>query len=141
MESSSIRSRLERAVFFRGMEPAQVDRIAEMATPVQWQAGVVIFREGDPEPNPRLYIVEEGLVALQITVPGRGPVTILSVGPGDLFGWSSLFDGHPKTAVARAGSNERARTGCQAASRRMRQRRGAGLCDHAANPARRGRAA
>ena len=35
------------------------------------------------------------------TIPGRGRVTILTVGPGEVFGWSSLFFERPKTASAR----------------------------------------
>ena len=60
----------------------------------------MIYREGDPA-SP-LYLVEEGLVALEMVVPGRGPITILTVGPGEIFGWSSLFYQRPKTSAARA---------------------------------------
>ena len=58
-----------------------------------------MFREGDCDSV--LYVVEEGRVAIEITIPGRGRVTILTVGPGEVFGWSSLFFQRPKTASAR----------------------------------------
>jgi CRP-like cAMP-binding protein len=48
-----------------------------------------------------LYVVEEGRVAIEITVPGRGREIILTVGPGEVFGWSSIFHQRPKTASAR----------------------------------------
>ena len=66
---------------------------------MQWDAGETVFREGDRDSF--LYVVEEGRVAIEIAVPGRGRVTILTVGPGEVFGWSSLFHQRPKTASAR----------------------------------------
>ena len=67
--------------------------------PVQWDAGTTVFREGDRDSF--LYVVEEGRVAIEIAVPGRGRVIILTVGPGEVFGWSSIFQQRPKTASAR----------------------------------------
>ena len=55
----------------------------------QWDAGETVFREGDRDSV--LYVVEAGRVAIEMAVPGRGRVTILTVGPGEVFGWSSLF--------------------------------------------------
>ena len=54
------------------------------------------------DPGSPVYLVEEGLVALEMVVPGREPVTIQTVGPGEIFGWSSLFYQRPKTSAARA---------------------------------------
>ncbi len=68
--------------------------------------GQTVFREGDLDPI--LYIVESGGVAIEVTVPGRGRVIILTVGPGEVFGWSSMFQQRPKTASARASSPTRA---------------------------------
>jgi CRP/FNR family transcriptional regulator, cyclic AMP receptor protein len=86
--------------FTHGLDPGQLDRLAQIATPVQWGAGTIVFREGDRDSL--LYVVEDGRIAIEITVPGRGRVTILTVGPGEVFGWSSLFHQGPKTASARA---------------------------------------
>jgi CRP/FNR family transcriptional regulator, cyclic AMP receptor protein len=86
--------------FTAGFDPSQIARLTEVATPVRWNAGEMIYREGDP--GSPLYLVEEGLVAVELVVPGRGPVTILTVSPGDIFGWSSLFYQRPKTNGARA---------------------------------------
>jgi CRP-like cAMP-binding protein len=83
-----------------------MDRIAEIASPVQWNGGAIVFREGDRDSL--LYVVEEGRVAIEVNLPGRGKVTILTVGPGEVFGWSSLFDERPKTAGARTTEPTRA---------------------------------
>ncbi len=93
------RSTLSGLAFTEGLEPDQLDRIAGIASPVRWDAGETVFREGDPDSL--LYVVREGRVAIEVAVPGRGRVTILTVGPGEVFGWSALFHPRPKTASAR----------------------------------------
>ena len=86
--------------FVRGLDADQLRLVAELASPARWAAGETVFREGDD--NPMLYLVESGRVAIEVTIPGRGRVSILTVGPGEVFGWSSLFHRRPKTAAARA---------------------------------------
>jgi CRP-like cAMP-binding protein len=86
--------------FAAGFDASQIARLAEVATSVRWNAGQMIYREGDA--GSPLYLVEEGLVAVELAVPGRGPVTIQTVSSGDIFGWSSLFYQRPKTNGARA---------------------------------------
>ena len=51
-------------------------------------AGTVLMREGMP--TDFLAIVLEGRVGLRLRVPERGPVTILTVEPGDVLGWSAV---------------------------------------------------
>ena len=97
---AATRSKLDHLAFTQGLNPDQLDRITEIASPRQFDAGMTVFREG--EHDSVLYVVEEGRVAIEIAVPGRGRVTILTVGPGEVFGWSSLFFERPKTASARA---------------------------------------
>jgi CRP-like cAMP-binding protein len=91
---------LKELAFSQGLDPGQVDQLAQIANPVEWSAGTVVFREGDRDAL--LYVVKEGRVAIEIAVPGRGRVIILTVGPGEVFGWSSIFHQRPKTASARA---------------------------------------
>ena len=89
----------ERPRLHSGPGPEQLKRIAEIATSVEWGAGQTVFREGDRDSV--LYVVETGRVAIEVTVPGRGRVIILTVGPGEVFGWSSILQRRPKTAAAR----------------------------------------
>jgi CRP-like cAMP-binding protein len=77
-----------------------LERVINLATEHHWPAGQTIFREG--ERDGQLYIVLEGRVALELHVPTRGRVTILTVGPGEMFGWSAAVAGlQKKTAGAR----------------------------------------
>ena len=89
---------LQSLVFAQGLEPADLERLAASARATTWKTEQTIFREG--ERDDFLYLVLEGLVALDIQVPPRGRVRILTVGPGELFGWSSVYDPKPKTAAA-----------------------------------------
>ena len=114
-------SRLLDLAFTQGLDADQLDQIAEIATPVQWDAGTTVFREGDRDSL--LYVVEEGRVAIEIAVPGRGRVIILTVGPGEVFGWSSIFHQRPKTASARTIEPTKAlRPGRRPAPRAVRRR-------------------
>jgi CRP/FNR family transcriptional regulator, cyclic AMP receptor protein len=100
MEGDDIPTRLRHLAFTRGFASEQLDRLAELSAPVQWEPDAVIFREG--EVGKALYLVEEGRVAIELLLPGRGRTTILTVGRGQVFGWSSVFYERPKTTSARA---------------------------------------
>jgi len=99
MNHNVIQSRLPDLAFTQGLDSGQLDQIAQIAAPIQWNAGTTVYREGDRDSL--LYVVEEGRVAIEIAVPGRGRVIILTVGPGEVFGWSSIFHQRPKAASAR----------------------------------------
>jgi CRP/FNR family transcriptional regulator, cyclic AMP receptor protein len=99
MDHDVTQSRLQDLAFTQGLGPDQLDRITQIATSIQWESGKTVFREGDLDSL--LYVMEEGRVAIEIAVPGRGRVVILTVGPGEVFGWSSIFHQRPKTASAR----------------------------------------
>jgi CRP-like cAMP-binding protein len=73
---------------------------------VSFEADQIIFREADI--GKFLYLVDSGQVAIEIRVPGQGRTTILTVGPGELLGWSSLFPSGRKTAGARTVTATRA---------------------------------
>jgi CRP-like cAMP-binding protein len=90
---------LQRLAFVEGLPPENLERLAEIASPASWGPGEVIFREG--QRDSRLYVIEEGRVALELAQLGRGRVTIMTIGPGEVLGWSSLYQGRPKTATAR----------------------------------------
>lgn len=73
----------------QGLSSEAQARLAAVFRPEQFPAGTVIFREG--EAADRLYVVARGQIALEMNVPGRGSQRILTVGPGDLLGWSPIL--------------------------------------------------
>jgi CRP-like cAMP-binding protein len=56
--------------------------------------------EGDP--TPFLAIVLDGRVAIRTWVAGRETLTILTVEPGDIVGWSAVVPPYRSTSSARA---------------------------------------
>jgi CRP-like cAMP-binding protein len=75
--------------FLRGMPPGQLDALAAAASDVTFPAGHRIFGEGGFAG--KFWLIQSGHVALDVHVPGSGPVTIDSIGIGDLLGCSWLF--------------------------------------------------
>ena len=74
---------------FRGMSQEALELVSGCASNVRFVDGETLFREGD-EANV-FYVVRHGRVALDMFVPARGPVTIETVDPGEVIGWSWLF--------------------------------------------------
>ncbi|MBI2781356.1 MAG: cyclic nucleotide-binding domain-containing protein [Chloroflexi bacterium] len=81
------------------LSPAVHARLAELTRPVAYPAGAVILREGTD--TPFLGAILEGRVALRLRVPERGDrVTIVTVEPGELLGWSAVVAPYRATVDA-----------------------------------------
>jgi CRP-like cAMP-binding protein len=61
-------------------------------------AGSVLMREG--ETNDVMAIVLEGRVSLRMRVPERGQVSIVTIEPGDVVGWSAMVPPYRATSTA-----------------------------------------
>lgn len=59
------------------------------AANVRFEAGAYVFREGEEANN--FYLLRAGKVAIQIRAGARGPVTLQTMGEGDVLGWSWLI--------------------------------------------------
>jgi CRP-like cAMP-binding protein len=86
---TSLESILEAHPFFKGLKPEYTNLIVGCASNVRFEAGEEIHREG--EAADKFYIIRQGKVAIEIFVPGRGDVTIETLGEGEILGWSWLF--------------------------------------------------
>jgi len=75
--------------FLRGMPPGHLDALADAATDVTFPARHRIFAEGGYAAS--FWLIRAGRVALDLQVPGEGPVVIETIGIGGLIGWSWLF--------------------------------------------------
>ena len=84
--------------FTAGLGGAERRRLAAFARELIADRDEVLLREG--EPTPFLGIVRTGRVALRLRVPGRGPITVVTVEPGDIFGWSAVLAPYRATAAA-----------------------------------------
>ena len=77
---------------FQGLKPAHLALVAGCASNVRLAAGEYVGHAG--EPADQFWIVREGRVALEIHAPGRGSVTIHSIGAEEVLGWSWLLPPH-----------------------------------------------
>ncbi len=78
--------------FSRGLDRAHLSLLLGCATNVRFEAGASLFKAG--ESADRFYIVRAGQVAIEIHEPGRGRITVETVGEGDVVGWSWLVPPH-----------------------------------------------
>ncbi len=73
----------------RKLNPKHVEYIAAGAMEKSYNQGDYLFRV-DEEAD-YLYLMCSGKVALEMSVPGRNALSIQTIGPGGLVGWSWLF--------------------------------------------------
>jgi CRP/FNR family transcriptional regulator, cyclic AMP receptor protein len=93
-------SLLAEVELFGTLPTEAVERVAAAAQPRSLRRGDVLFREGDP--GDELFVVESGRIAISNkSFDGRESVFAL-MEAGDVFGEMSLFDGHGRSAEARA---------------------------------------
>jgi CRP-like cAMP-binding protein len=82
---------------FAGLSEADLEAIAEVSVSRRYQAGEVVFREGDG--GDTCYIVRSGLArAVRQHSDGRS-ITLSHFGPGDIFGELAMFDEEPRSAT------------------------------------------
>ena len=92
---------LQAIPWFQVMTPEHFNKIVSIAKIFRYEPGQVIFHEGDKEDY--LYVVLEGRVAIEISVPGRGRMRILTADAMDEVGWSAVTPVvRQRTAGARA---------------------------------------
>ena len=75
--------------FFEGLDHALLELIASCASDVSYEAGQMIYHEG--EEGDHFLLVQQGKVSIEIFAGGRGSISIQTVGPGEALGWSWLF--------------------------------------------------
>ena len=94
--SAGAGSKAERAIathpFFHGMPREFVHAISTEATERTYVADDMIAREGAEADV--FYLVLDGKVALELEAADRPPITVQTVGPGEVVGWSWLIPPH-----------------------------------------------
>jgi putative iron-dependent peroxidase len=78
---------------FQGLDPSQIERLADLAEEVEAPDGAVLMRQG--EAGHEFFVVASGHVIVE-----RDRKRIARLGPGDFFGEIALIDGRPRTASA-----------------------------------------
>ncbi|MEO8921257.1 MAG: Crp/Fnr family transcriptional regulator [Caldimonas sp.] len=91
--------RLDTHPFLADFRPEHKARLMALGSTMHFEADEVIFREGDDYSV--FYLLAEGMVALELEVPGH-LLRVQTVYAGEVFDWSSLLPHAPKHFQARA---------------------------------------
>jgi CRP/FNR family transcriptional regulator, cyclic AMP receptor protein len=83
---------LQDHTFFQGMGDVYLDLLAGCAQSTQFKANEIIFKEG--EESNLFYIIQDGLISIQLHMQSDSTVTIQNIGENDIIGWSWLYPPH-----------------------------------------------
>ena len=93
-------ARLAAHPFFQGFDPAFLSRLEPALKERSFEPGDLLVREGDPATE--FLLIQTGKVALEMATPERPRLTIQTVGPGEVVGWSWLVPPRRWTLDGRA---------------------------------------
>jgi CRP-like cAMP-binding protein len=89
MDRSSLTALLGETWFGGRLAPGPRARLASLGQVVDIPEGSVVVQEGMPCQT--LGLVISGRIALRLALPGGQDRTILTVDPGDVYGWSAVM--------------------------------------------------
>lgn len=84
-----IKDLLAELELFQDLEPDMLEYIAGCCKNEHFGPGDYMGREGDPADTS--YVLRSGRVSVQLTHPNRGELTIKTLGPGEIGGFSWFF--------------------------------------------------
>ncbi len=80
---------LSQHAFFRDLPPEYLKIVVGCASNVKFAQGEFLFREGGDAD--KFYLVRQGNIALEVFTTHKGPVTLQTLGEGEVIGWSWLI--------------------------------------------------
>lgn len=84
--------------FLQGVPDESLQALEDLAHEVRYAPGTCLFSENSRHTD--FHIVLEGHVRLEMLVPGRGRIPILTLGPGDVLAWSAVLGNDIMTSTA-----------------------------------------
>jgi CRP/FNR family transcriptional regulator len=100
MRSAEVVELLAHVPVLSTLERPDLERIAALAVPRQFEPGQVVFREGDESDT--CYIVRSGRARAVREHTGGRTITLASFGPGEFFGELALFEDERRSATVEA---------------------------------------
>lgn len=91
---------LARVPVFSTLEHEDLERIAELAVPRDYEPGQIVFREGDSSDT--CYIVRSGRARAVREHPDGRTITLATFGTGDIFGELAMFEDELRSATVEA---------------------------------------
>ena len=86
--------------FLKGLTPEQIRLITGCASNVSFEPDSLLFKEGDSANT--FYILRKGRIALELSAPGQGKITLQTCGENETVGWSWLIGPHQWRYTGRA---------------------------------------
>ena len=84
--------------FLRAIPRKLMPQLTDLAQVRVYPPGAILFQEGVA--HGEFHIIARGHVRLDMAIPGRGRVPILTAGPGDVLAWSALVQQKIMTTTA-----------------------------------------
>jgi CRP/FNR family transcriptional regulator, cyclic AMP receptor protein len=82
---------------FAGLEPRELEQIAQVAVPRSYERGEVIFREGDS--GDTCYVVKSGSVSVMREHQDGRVIALAELRAGQIFGELAMFDHETRSAT------------------------------------------
>ena len=91
---------LARVPLLSGLDPAELERIAQVAVPRSYPKGARVFHEGDE--SDACYVIREGEVRVTREHSDGRAIALATLGPGELVGELAMLDGGVRSASLEA---------------------------------------
>jgi CRP/FNR family transcriptional regulator len=91
---------LHRVPVFSTLPEEDLAQVAAVATPRSFDAGAIVFREGDASNT--CYIIRSGHARATREHPDGRSITLAQFGPGDIFGELAMLDDERRSATVEA---------------------------------------
>jgi CRP/FNR family transcriptional regulator len=95
-EQASAAELLARVPLLSGLEPGELERIAQVAIPRSFPKGARVFHEGDR--SDACYVIRAGEVRVTREHPDGRAIALATLGPGELVGELAMLDGGVRSA-------------------------------------------
>ncbi len=95
-EKANAAELLARVPLLSGLEPSELERIAQVAIPRSFPKGARIFHEGDR--SDACYVIRAGEVRVTREHPDGRAIALATLGPGELVGELAMLDGGVRSA-------------------------------------------
>lgn len=82
--------------FLASLSDADIEALARRVRPVSWEAGTIVFHEGDR--GDACYVIDRGAVKVMRRLADGQRITLAHVGPGGVVGELALFAGDRRSA-------------------------------------------
>jgi CRP-like cAMP-binding protein len=96
MKKNDLVQMLQEIRFLHDIDSSHLEQIANIAEILEFDAHDVVFREGDTADS--VYLVMSGKLSLELSPSTANRKQLVSVGPGEILGWSTLVE-HPRFAA------------------------------------------